>query len=43
MFKIMRFIVIAVLIAIAMGAVLEFFNPNSESPANGRRAGWMQR
>jgi len=43
MFKVMRFIVIAVLVAIAVGAALEFFNPNSEPPANGQRPGWMQR
>ena len=43
MFKIMRLIVIAVLLAIAVGAALQFFNStNGESPAAGQPSGWMQ-
>jgi hypothetical protein len=44
MLKIMRFIVIAVLVAIAVGAALQFSNStNGESPAAGQPSGWMQR
>ncbi|MFO7640311.1 MAG: hypothetical protein R6X17_03320 [Candidatus Competibacteraceae bacterium] len=43
MFKIIRFIVIIVLVAIAVGAALQLFDPNGEPPANGQRPGWMQR
>lgn len=43
MFKIMRVIVIAVLIAIAVGAARQFFNPNGKLPATGHPSGWMQR
>lgn len=43
MFKIMRFIVIVVLVAIAVGAALQFFNRNGEPPPTGQHSGWMQR
>jgi uncharacterized membrane protein len=43
MFKIMRFIVIAVLVAIAVGAALQFFNRSGEPSSTGQHSGWMQR
>jgi len=43
MFKIMRFIVIAVLLTIAVGAAFQFFNSKGEPSATGQPSGWMQR
>jgi hypothetical protein len=43
MFKIMRFIAIAVLLAIGVGAAFQLFTLDSEAPAPSQRPGWMQR